>query len=299
MKIGIFGMGAVGAAIYNELNEYNDLYILCDEVRKNKYDNEGFIINNKIFYPKCINEGIMDIIIVCVKNYHLDKIYYDLSKFMDNNTILLPLLNGITAHDVLARYYPNNRVLYGVINVEANKIKNNIATSKIINLQFCDEYNYKLDDKLLFLDDLFNKYNLTHKIYEDMKKRVWLKWMLNMGINQISALTNLSYIEMTHPAIKKLMIDIFKEVYLVSRAYNIGLDDNDLLETINRIDHFKSTRVTSLTIDFNNSDENELDCFGGTLLKMANEKNIAIPANEAVYSLLKGIDDNKKQKRQI
>ena len=40
MKIGIFGMGAVGAAIYNELNEYNDLYILCDENRKNKYDKD-------------------------------------------------------------------------------------------------------------------------------------------------------------------------------------------------------------------------------------------------------------------
>ena len=38
--------------------------------------------------------------------------------------------------------YKYNRVLYGVINIEANKIDNKVIASKIINLQFGDEYNY-------------------------------------------------------------------------------------------------------------------------------------------------------------
>ena len=37
LKIGIYGFGGVGSAIYNELQDYKELYILVDEERFEKY----------------------------------------------------------------------------------------------------------------------------------------------------------------------------------------------------------------------------------------------------------------------
>lgn len=105
MKIGIFGMGAVGCALYNELYGYKDLYVLADENRINKYKKEGFIINNKRIYPNCSSTIIPDLIIVCLKNYQLEDSLSSLENFIGENTIILPLLNGITAHDVLQDYF--------------------------------------------------------------------------------------------------------------------------------------------------------------------------------------------------
>lgn len=296
MKIGIFGMGAVGSSILNEMGEYEKLYILANEERINKYNSTKLIINDKKFSPKYISKGKMDLVIVCLKNYHLEKSLSDIEKFVDDNTIILPLLNGIMAHDILANYFKANRVLYGVINVEANKINNIVKTSKIINLQFGYEYNNPIKPEILAIKEIFDKYNIRNNIYENMKRRVWLKWMLNMGINQISALCNATYKDMSHPLLKELMTDIYKEVYNVSLAYNIGLTEDDLNETIKRMDYFDSDRVTSLTIDFYNNEQNELDSFSKTLISLAKEKNIATPINDILYKLLKSLDDNRRQK---
>lgn len=296
MRIGIFGMGAVGCALLNELYGYKDLYILADENRIARYKENGIIINDKRFNPNYTSSIKPDIIFVCVKNYQLESSLKDLEKFVSKDTIIIPLLNGIMAHDILQDYFKNNNVLYGVINVEANKKDNVLKTSRIINLQFGEEFNDPIKEYLLQIDRLLTQYNVNHMIYPSMKKRVWLKWMLNMGINQISALCNATYKDMSHPLLKELMSDIFKEVYIVSQAYNIGLDEDDLKETNKRCEAFTSDRVTSLTLDFYNSEYNELESFSPTLIKLAEAKGIDVPVNKVLYKLLKSLNDNLKNK---
>lgn len=295
IKIGIFGMGGVGCALYNELNGYDQLYALANKERIEKYK-EGFIINDKHIIPNYSDSIQPDLLVVSVKNYHLEKSLKDIEKFVGPNTIILPLLNGIKAHDILQNYFKNNNVLYGVINVESNKIGNVLRSSKIKNLQFGEEYNTPIKDYLLELDSIFTKYDINHNIYPDMKRRVWLKWMLNMGINQISALLNATYKDMSHPLLLEVLFSIFDEVYAVSKAYNISLDETDLESTKNMCRNYTSPRVTSLTIDFYNNTENELDSFSKTLIELAKEKNIPVPTNELIYKLLKGLYDNKNQK---
>lgn len=295
IKIGIFGMGGVGCALYNELNGYEQLYALANKERIEKYK-EGFIINDKHIIPNYSDSIQPDLLVVSVKNYHLEKSLKDIEKFVGPRTIILPLLNGIKAHDILQNYFKNNNVLYGVINVESNKIGNVLRSSKIKNLQFGEEYNTPIKDYLLELDAIFTKYDINHNIYPDMKRRVWLKWMLNMGINQISALLNATYKDMSHPLLLEVLFSIFDEVYAVSKAYNISLDETDLESTKNMCKNYTSPRVTSLTIDFYNNTENELDSFSKTLIELAKEKNIPVPTNELIYKLLKGLYDNKNQK---
>lgn len=294
MKIGIFGMGAVGASLYHELYGYEKLYILVDEARGKRYKEEGFYINGVFYEPNCIHTGVMDLIIVCVKNYQLSKACDDLKPFIQDSTIILPLLNGITAHDDIQAVYPKNKVLYGVINVEANKTGNSIHTSRILNLQFGEEYNHPMSKEVGIIDSIFSQYKIRHRVYPDMKKRVWSKWMMNMGINQVSALCNATYKDMSHPLLQDLIHDVFYEVYEVSKAYNIGLTEEDVEENILKCRDFSSDRVTSLTIDFNMGTQNELECFSPTLIRMARKKGIEVPVTMTLYRLLKSLDDKKQ-----
>lgn len=117
-----------------------------------------------------------------------------------------------------------------------------------------------------------------------------------MGINQISALCNATYKDMTHPLLLEVLDDIFEEVYNVSKAYNINLDNEDLEYTKKMCRAFTSTRVTSLTLDFNYNSENELDIFSKTLIQLATFKGVDVPVNKLIYKLLKGIYDNKTKR---
>ncbi len=293
MRIGLFGFGAVSSSIYHELNKYEDLYILIDENRLLKYK-DGITINDKIYHPKFIIKGKVDVVFVAVKNYDLDNSLNDLEKFIDDNTIIIPLLNGIEAHDIIQNRFKNNKVLYGLIFVESNKNGTNIHTSKIINIFFGNKENKNKEKYLLDIKEILDRYDINNDIPENMIRAIWSKWMLNIGINQISALLNATYKQMYE--LKDLLYKIFEEVYLVSKAYNIGLTEEDVLKIKKRCDSFTSDRVTSLTIDFYNNDKNEMDVFGKKLIELAKNKNISIPVNETLYSLLKSKNDYKRKK---
>ena len=294
LKIGIFGLGAVGISIYKELNGYKELYALCDKNRIEAYSKNKIFYNGEILNINYTDNLIMDLVIVCVKNYQLKDSINDLNKFINSKTIILPMLNGIEAHDYLKSIYKYNRVLYGVINIEANKIDNKVIASKIINLQFGDEYNYYLREPLIKIKKIFDNYNINNHIYHNMKRRMWSKWTLNIGINQISALNNYTYKDMSEQKVKEYLFHIFDELYNVSLKYNIGLTLDDINDLKNMVNNFNSDRVTSLTIDFNKGGLNEIDSFGKKILELAESKNIDVPYNKDLYFKLKEKDLNRK-----
>lgn len=289
LKIGIFGYGAVGASIYSELStNYNDCYIVCDEERINRYNKKNLIINNeKEITVRFSSNMICDYLFVCVKNYHLKDSLEKIKNYIDDNTIIIPMLNGIEAHDILELNFPNNRVFYGVINIESNKKDNVLIKGKIKNLQFGYEYNDNILPEVARLKEILDGSNINNNIYPDMKKRVWLKFMLNMGINQISALANFTYLNMNTPLVLESLENIFNEVLAVAQAYNINLDSNDVKGLMDMCRGFNSNRFTSLASDFQNNRKNEIDSFSGKLIELANKKNISIPINRFIYSLLK------------
>ena len=289
LKIGIFGYGAVGASIYSELStNYNDCYIVCDEERINRYNKKNLIINNeKEITVRFSSNMICDYLFVCVKNYHLKDSLEKIKNYIDDNTIIIPMLNGIEAHDILELNFPNNRVFYGVINIESNKKDNVLIKGKIKNLQFGYEYNDNILPEVRRLKEILDGSNINNNIYPDMKKRVWLKFMLNMGINQISALANFTYLNMNTPLVLESLENIFNEVLAVAQAYNINLDSNDVKGLMDMCRGFNSNRFTSLASDFQNNRKNEIDSFSGKLIELANKKNISIPINRFIYSLLK------------
>ncbi|MBR6072011.1 MAG: ketopantoate reductase family protein [Acholeplasmatales bacterium] len=288
IKIGIFGMGSVGASIYNELNGYPNLYALLDEDRIAKYKKNPLIINGNEVKLNMTSNLKMDLVILCVKVYHLDKALNDLKPFVDKNTIILPILNGIDANRLVKEVYPNNWVLFGAINVESNKEGNCVKTSKIMNLQFGDEYNYHLRYPLIEFKKIFDYYGIENHIYHNLKRRVWLKWIMNLAINQISAYGNYTYKDMHNDETLELMYKIFEEGYLVSKAYNIGITRGDIDELKYRCSLFESDRVTSLTLDVNKGGLNEAYIFGGRMVEVAKLKNIDIPYNTMVYNKLVG-----------
>ena len=293
MRIGIFGMGAVGCALLNELNGYEGLYVLADKKRIERYNKDGFVINDNTIYPRCSDNVACDVIFVCVKNYDLEQALIDLKPFVNDDTIIIPLLNGIKAHDIIKEAYSNNRVLYGVINVEANKLNNVAKVNKILKLQFGEANNTIKPEYLKELEEVLLKYNVTYFIPEDMIRSMWTKWLLNMGINQLSTLFNYTYKQMADPNVLEVMFNIFDEVMTVARAYDVNITEGDLKATKDRCVKFSSNKVTSLTVDFYNRDKNEIDSFGGALIKLAEAKNIAVPVNRTIYSLLKGLEQNK------
>lgn len=294
MKIGLFGFGAVSLAIYNEMDGFNDIYALADGKYYERIKNNTYNINGKDFNIRVSNNLICDLVIVAVKNYSLESSINDLKKFIGPNTAILPLLNGIVAHDVLKSHFPSNDVLYGSIKVESNLLGFVLKCSKIIDIQYSYE-DINDNNKLSEFKAILDSHNINNHICNDMPKPIWLKWMLNIGINQVSALLNATYLDMSKGELNQMIVNLFEEVYKVSLAYNIGIEKEDVDKLIAMTRSYNSNRVASLTMDLNYNDRNEIDTFSYELIKLAENKKIDVPYNKAIYLLLKGKENIKNK----
>lgn len=291
MKIGIFGCGAVGLSVTGMLYNDNkdDIYLLVKDKYYDLYK-DGIIVNGSHYNVNITDNIKMDYIILAVKNYDLDKALIDMSTFVSNNTKILPLLNGIVAHDKIKDYYKDNIVYYGMIRIEANRIDyNNVCCSNIGEIAFGNEYNYNLTNDIIILRDIFLKSYINVDVSLDMKRAVWKKWMLNIGINQVSALTNATYKDMHSLYHEKLLYNLMSEIVLLAKYENINLTYDDVNYFILESKKWNSDRVTSLTCDFMNKRRNELDYFSKTALDLASKHNINLPYNNAIYLALKAI----------
>lgn len=299
MQIGVFGVGAIGKAIASFIYSYtkDDIYLLALDKYYKRIEN-GINVNGVHYDVKASQDIKPDYLFVCVKNYDLEKSLDDISHFVGKNTVIIPLLNGVCAHDTLQHRFPLNKVTYSMIKIEANQKDNgDVITSNVILLGLGDRYNVGEPDYLKPLCKVLKGANINYKVFDDMQREVWRKWMLNIGINQVSALTDSNYTELKHPYLKEMMLNLFKEIVSLAMVCGVDLHLSDAEKLIADLDTRSSDRYTSMAMDFKNKRRNELEYFSGYALKLGKEHKLNLPYNEIIYKLLKAISDNYMSKK--
>lgn len=63
--------------------------------------------------------GIADYILICTKSYDLEATLEQLRPCINDQTILLPLLNGVDSKERIEKLFPNNLVLDGCVYIVA------------------------------------------------------------------------------------------------------------------------------------------------------------------------------------
>ena len=117
--------------------------------------------------------------------------------------------------------------------------------------------------------------------------------MLNIGLNQVSAISGATYgVIKNTPELLTLVNKAMTEVLEVSKAYNINLGDENWASVQDVIDSLDGDGKTSLLQDVENKRKTEVEYFSGTLIKIAKEHNVEVPVNEVLYNFIKAKERN-------
>ena len=298
-NVAMIGAGAIGGVYSYSLHKLlgDNFAFIANGKRKEKLEQEGLYLNGEHFNPKVVSsdEGTtFDLIIVSVKNYQLQSAIEDMRNLVGENTIILTLLNGISARDVLQEEFKDNNVLYGLaIKIDAVKVGNKITQNSKAIIQFGDKYNKTMSEEVLAVKNLLNDAKINNQVFEDMIKTVWTKWMLNIGLNQVSAISGATYgVIKNTPELLSLVNKAMTEVMEVSKACNINLGDESWASVQDVIDSLDGDGKTSLLQDVENKRKTEIEYFSGTLIKIAKEHNVEVPVNEVLYNFIKAKERN-------
>lgn len=281
---------ALGSVMYEKLG--NRFSYIATGARETKIKENGLLVNGKKFYPEITSDRCprkIDLAILCVKNYSLDSAIEDLKKIVNQDTAIMPLLNGVTAVSRVKDAFPSNAVLYGIImRTDANRTDKNVTYSTLGEIQYGTRKGDDYPELLKAVGDMFQEAGIYANMYENMEYMQWRKWLVNVGSNQVSVLTEAQFKYFgKFEEIIYLMRDAMQEIVEISKKMGTGLTEQDRGEIEEILINYPPEKKTSMLQDLEAKRKTEIDSFAGTVVKLGKETGVPTPVNQTLYYAIK------------
>lgn len=297
--VAFIGLGALGtnfAYYMNERMPKGSVQIILDEARKKRYQQEGIYYNDQLCDFTYISEydvaQPVDLAIFCTKFGGLQSAMKQMERHIDEHTLILSAINGISSEEVLAQMYPQENIVYCVAQgMDATKWGNHISCAHIGELCIGDAYMGKQQSQIECIHEFFKSIQFPHTIKDDIRHHQWSKFMYNVGLNQVIAIHNGTYatVQGDNEA-RKEMIRAMEEVLLISKKEGIDLREAELQEWLRLTDELSPDGKPSMAQDVEARRYSEIDLFSGTVLQFAQKYRLNVPMNEYLYQKIREIE---------
>ena len=133
------------------------------------------------------------------------------------------------------------------------------------------------------------------RVSDNIEGELWVKVIINCAYNAISALGRSKYIVMTeHPMVRQLMCTVVEEALAVARAAGVRLPDTDVEKSTLKLAQTMKDATSSTAQDIARGKRTEIDALNGYVVRRGKELGIPVPVNQALYTLVKLLEDNTR-----
>lgn len=301
-KVYISGLGAIGSSYAAKLYETDPelVTVIADRKRIERYCEQGVQVNGKSYPFRYLEQEITgetaDLILIAVKQHQLDESIRAIRNFVGEKTIILSLLNGISSEELVGKEFGMEKMLYSfVVGTDAVRKGTNTTFSKLGKIVFGEKNNSEYSEKVLLVKDLFERTGIPYEIPVNMLKELWWKFMMNVGINQVSALLKAPYgVFQKNGDARELMEMASMEVIRISEKAGIHLSAEDLQNSIKVINTLAPDGKTSMLQDVEAGRKTEVEIFAGTVVKLGREYGVATPVNEFLLKAIRTMEQFNK-----
>lgn len=298
MRILIVGAGGIGGYFGARLVEKGeDVTFLVREKRKQQLEKTGLIVEsvhgNIEIQPKMMISGEaaepFDVVLLSTKAYHLQGAIESTKSYVTDNTIVLPLLNGIAHVDELRTAFGEEKVIGGLCFIETTLDGNGkvIQTSPIHDLVY-GEFSGEKTDRILKLQAAFDGTKANLRLSDNIEQEMWHKYQF---IATLSGVTSLFRAPVGPIRDQEYGIETTKELLQeagqVMRSVDAPLADHIEENQLDKIMQLGYNMKSSLQRDMEKGLKTEAEHFFGYLLQIAKEKQLSTPVIGTIYANLK------------
>lgn len=294
MRVHLVGLGAVGAGYGSRiLAAGHDLRVLVDADRRARYHGASTTVNARDYRFPLLDPGAgdpADVVIVAVKSPALRTAIELLRPTVGANTVILSLLNGVDSERILAEEFPQARVLLSVtVGIDAVRVEREIRYTSLGRIVFGEaEGDAGRSPAVDRMVELLTTSDIDHVVGDDMAHQLWWKFLINVGVNQVSAVLKAPYrvFQASDSPARAAMIAAQREVIAVANAEGVALSDKDLDAWLDVLAQLGPDNFTSMAQDALAGRETEVDIFAGRVCEFGRRHGIATPVNELLAQLL-------------
>jgi len=297
-KVSIIGCGALGIMYASHMLKklsHDQVQFIANQDRVDKYQNTEFYANGErqsfYFVSADACTGPSDLIIFTVKYGDLNEAIYQVKNHIAENTIILSFLNGISSETIIGETYNPAKIITSMVaGMDATRTGYAVNFANIGYVAF-GALSYNDPQDIRRLASFFEHVQMNYEIQDDIMKSIWWKYILNIGVNQASALLKAPYgLFQTSEHAEKIMVMLIHEAYEVSCKLNVGIEPEEIDNILEIIKTLSPHGKTSMCQDIEAKRPTEIDMFAGTLIEIGKQHNVVLPVNTFVFNAIKALE---------
>ena len=299
--VAMIGLGALGITFGNHLAKrmpFEDLRIVADKDRIERYKHDKIYSNDEICKFNYVEPDAKctpaDLIIFCTKYNGLEDAINAIKNQVGDQTIILSALNGIISEEIIGKAFGMEKVLYCVAQgMDSVKAGNRVTYTNMGMLCFGEREPGIISPKVKAVSEFFDSKEFPYEVETNIYKRLWSKFMFNVGLNQTAAVYLCDYEGARREgAARSTMIAAMREVAAISQAAGIGLTEEDINYWLGILSRLRPDGKPSMQQDVEAKRCTEVELFSGTVLKFGAQYGIPTPVNKMLYDKIKAYENS-------
>ncbi len=230
-----------------------------------------------------------DLVLIAVKDAQLAEASELVEPLMGDQTTVLSVLNGLDSEHAVAGRYGAERVLLCVAAaMDARRDGQRVTFRQAGRLTFGPARPGESAERVAAVQDALDRAGLAWSTPTDMRHAMWWKFLVNVGINQASAVLRAPYGAFQHdgPA-RSLMRALQDEVVAVARAEGVDLGAADLAAWDEVLAGQPVEGWTSTLQDVEAGRPTEVEIFAGRVVALGAAHGIPTPYNQSMLWILR------------
>jgi len=302
IRIGILGLGGVGgyfggllAKAYYKSEEIEVIFIARGETQKAIAENGLTIITDDsetVVYPKLVSNnpdeiGVLDYLICATKTYDIEESLLSLQQCIAQETVILPLYNGVDAPERIHKLFPENDILQGCVYI----ISMIFSPGTIRKIGFYEKLFFGSKtasiSKLNELQSIFQKAKIESYLVENIEETVWEKFIFISALASVTSYLNQNIGQiLSNPDAKAIYVELLKEIEMVAKAKGLQLSDDIVNQTIVKLEKSPKEATSSMHRDYLAGNKIEAASLTKFVVEEALKYGVKTPLYEKISTVL-------------
>jgi len=250
---------------------------------------------NPVAHPHQIYSNVAqlpatDVFVICVKEYDLENICQQLKSRIKEDTLILPLMNGVDIYERIRKIISNGIVLPSCVYVASHIKEKGIVEhkgnpGKIVMGKDPENPQYDALEIAALLKDA--GIDLDYK--EDSFPDIWTKYFFIASFGLVTARYNKSIGQVVEePALHDRAALIMKEIEVIAKKKEVAISEDIIEKTFQKAASFPYHTPTSLQLDVQSGKANtELELFAGAIIEYGKILGIPVTETQQIYKEIK------------
>lgn len=299
MKIVIFGTGGVGGYFGGRLAQNGeDVTFIARGAHLEAIREKGLRIESidgdfTVHPAKATDSlksiGVADLILLATKAWQLEDAIEQMKPLVGEDTMIVPLLNGMEHMDKLLESYGIRHVLGGLCRISAviggPGLIRHVGIKPYIAY---GEWDTSKSERIQKLHTLFSSIQgIVAEIAVDIQTAMWEKFIFISGTSGIGSFTRQTTGEYRNNSESRTLLrTAMDETAAVARARGVPIADNFVEATMQRIDNLPADMTPSMQKDVMAGRPSELNEQTGAVIRMGKAAGVPTPTHEKFLAAL-------------